>query len=121
MGAKWRIDNSAKVAGIQFNQSSTYQIVEINETGMTIETQIAQSAPPQDFVIPGVGKEVKGKITSLVSSGGGRYVMLFNSLLPVAGKSLTNTDSKTSVQIGTKEQPTNMSNKITIDLNISSK
>jgi hypothetical protein len=121
LGAKWRIDNSVKVAGIQFNQSSTYEIVEMSATGMTIKTQIAQSAPPQDLPMPGVGKEIKGRITSLISSGEGQYVMLFDSLLPVSGRSVMNTDSKTSVQVGTKEQPTNMSSKITIDLNISSK
>lgn len=121
LGAKWRVNNSLQVAGIQFNQSSTNEIVEMNQTGMTVKTTVTQSAPPQDVPMPEAGKEVKGKIISLISSGEGSYVMLFDSLLPVAGKSLTNTDSKTSVQMSASEPITNMSSKISIDLNISSK
>jgi hypothetical protein len=121
LGAKWRVNNALQIAGIQFNQSATNEIVEMNQTGITVKTTIAQSAPPQDIPMPGAGKEVKGKITSLISSGEGSYVMLFDSLLPVSGKSLTNTDSKTSVQMSASEPTTNMSSKISIDLNISSK
>ncbi len=121
LGAKWRIQESLKVAGIQFTQSSIHEIVAIDQTGMTIKSQIAQSTLPQDLPLPGVGKDIKAQITSLVSKGEGSYVLLFDSLLPITGKSSINTDSKTSVQMNANEPPTNMTSKIAIDLNISSK
>ncbi len=122
LGAKWQKQNSLNLGGIQLNQSSTYEIVKIDDTGMTIKTTIAQSSPPQDLPMPSsAGKEVKAKLTSLISSGEGESVMLFDSLLPIAGKSATTTDSQTTVQMSPGDPPTNMSTKISIDLAVSSK
>jgi hypothetical protein len=121
LGARWRTNDAIQVSGIQFVQTATYKIVELNDTGMTVETQISQSAPPQDLAIPGASKDLKGRITSIVSGGEGRYVMLFNSLLPISGKSSTLTDSKMSIQTSSKESPTNLSISISIDLNVGSK
>jgi hypothetical protein len=121
LGAKWQVNNSIQVAGIKFDRSSTYEVVEIDETGMTVKTTISQSAPPQDLPMPGAAKESKGKITSLVSDGEGKYTIRFDSLLPVSGNSSSNTDSKTVIQMDAKQPPTNISSKISIDLNVSSK
>ncbi len=118
VGAKWQTTNSLQVKGIQFNQSSTYEIADINDRGMTIKTKIVQSAPQQDIAIPGAGKEVKAKINSLNSNGEGKYVVLFDSLLPVDGNLSTTTNSNMSIQNSSKEQPTNVTSKIGIDLNI---
>lgn len=119
LGAKWRTKNAMQVSGIQFVQSSTYEVVAMSDTGMTIKTQTTQLAPPQNLAIPGMPKEAKGKLNSLVSSGEGQYVMLFNSLLPIAGKSSMHTENNISIQTSEKESPTNMSTKISIDLNVS--
>lgn len=122
LGAKWRMTNSLAISGIKFDLAANAEIVELTETGMTIKTTISQSAPPQEFTVPGVSKEVKSRINSLVSTGEGRYTIRFDSLLPIAGKSLTTTDSQTSVQTtGANEPPTNVSSQVSIDLNISSK
>jgi hypothetical protein len=118
MGAKWQTTNSLQVKGIQFNQSSTYEIAEINDRGMTIKTKIVQSAPQQDIAIPGTGKEVKAKLNSLTSNGEGKYVVLFDSLLPIDGNLSTITNSNMSIQNSSKEQPTNINSKIGVDLNI---
>jgi hypothetical protein len=118
MGAKWQTTNSLQVKGIQFNQSSTYEIAEINDRGMTIKTKIVQSAPQQDIAIPGTGKEVKAKLNSLTSNGEGKYVVLFDSLLPIDGNLSTTTNSNMSIQNSSKEQPTNINSKIGVDLNI---
>jgi hypothetical protein len=121
LGAKWRIEESLQISGIQFTQSSIHEIVAITETGMTIKSQIAQLSLPQDLPLPGLGKEIKAQITSLVSKGEGSYVLLFDSLLPVAGNLSINTDSKTSVQMSANDPPTNIASKIAVDLNVSSK
>jgi hypothetical protein len=121
LGAKWRVNNSIQVSGIKFDRSSTYEVVEINDTGMTVKATISQSAPPQDLPIPGAEKDAKGKIVSLVSSGEGKYAIRFDSLLPISGNSSSKTDSKTTIQVSPKEPLTNMASKISIDLNMSSK
>jgi hypothetical protein len=122
LGAKWRINNSMKLSGIEFVQSATSEIVEIDDMGVKIKTQMTQSAPPQDLNIPGTTTtEVKSRLTSMTSSGEGNYVLQFNSLLPVTGKFAAKTDSKMSVQSGSKEPPTDMSTKISIDLGFDSK
>jgi hypothetical protein len=121
LGGKWRVNNSIQVAGIKFDRSSTYEVVEIDDRGMTVKATISQSAPPQALPMPGAAKEAKGEITSLVSSGEGKYAIRFDSLLPLSGNSSSKTDSKTTIQVSEKEPPTNMSSKISIDLNISSK
>jgi hypothetical protein len=121
VGAKWQTTNSLQMTGIQFNQSSTYEIVEINDRGMTIKTKINQSSPQQDIAIPGAEKGVKARINSLTSNGEGRYVVLFESLLPIEGQLSTTTNSNMSIQNNSKEQPTNITSKIGIDLNITGK
>jgi hypothetical protein len=121
VGAKWQVNDSIQSGGIKFNQSSTYEIVEINETGMTVQNKITQSALPQDLKLPNLGKNVKTKLTALNSTGEGQYRVRFDSLLPISGKLLINTNSKMSIQISPKEAPANMVNNMTIDLNISDK
>lgn len=122
LGAKWSKQNALTVGGIQLDRSLTYEIVKIDATGMTIKTTIAQSSPPQDLPLPaGAGKDLKAKLNSMTSTGAGESVMLFDSLLPVAGKSVSTTDSQTTMQMSPSDPPTNMSTKISIDLNISGK
>lgn len=121
LGAKWRVQNSLQVSGIKFDRSATYEVVALDDTGMTVKTTISQSAPPQALPMPEAAKDAKGQITALVSSGEGQSQIRFDSLLPMTGNSSSSTDSKTTIQVGEKEPPTNMSSKISIDLNISSK
>ncbi len=120
LGAKWQMDNALQYNGMKLNQSSTYEIVKIDETGMTIKTQIMQSSPPQDISLPKVGK-AKVKLVSLNSNGEGSYTIRFDSLLPIAGGLLINTDSQMSIQNNPKEEPVTVVSKIGIDLNFSDK
>ncbi len=121
VGAKWQVNNSLQSGGIKFNQSSIYEIMEMNDLGMTVQTKVNQSALPQDLKLPNLGKDVKAKLTSLNSTGEGQYRVKFDSLLPISGKLLINTNSKMSIQVSPKEPPANVVNNIAIDLNISDK
>lgn len=121
LGAKWQTTNSLQMSGIQLNQSSTYEIVEINDRGMTIKTKINQSSPQQDLAIPGAPKAVKARINSLTANGEGRYVVLFDSLLPISGQLSTTTNSNMSIQNNSQESPTNVTSKVGVDLNITGK
>ncbi len=121
LGAKWRTTNSVAISGIKFDLAATTEIIALTDTEMTVKTTISQSAPPQEFIVPGASKEVKSQINSLVSVGEGRSTIRFDSLLPIASKSLTTTDSQTSMQMGANEPPTNVSSQVSIDLNVSSK
>jgi hypothetical protein len=121
LGGKWQVSNAIQAGGIRFNQSSIYEVVKMDNGGMTIQTKTTQSAPAQDLVLPGVGKEAKARLTSLNSNGGGTFTVRFDSLLPIDGKLSINTDSKMSLQASSKEPPTNMVNKMAIDINISAK
>ena len=121
LGAKWQTSNSIQSGGIKFNQSSIYEVVEISELGMTVQTKMTQSALPQDLKLPNLGKDVKAKLTSLNSTGEGQYRVKFDSLLPISGKLSVNTNSKMSIQVSPQEPPANMVNNMAIDLNISDK
>jgi hypothetical protein len=122
LGAKWKMNDTIKAAGIELVQSSTAEIVEISDTGITVKTRITQSAPPQELVLPATASSgVKSKLMSLTSSADGTYMMRFDSLLPVMGKISTTSESKISVQMAADQPPTNMSTQATIDLNISTK
>ena len=121
LGAKWQVTNSLQIAGVRVNQSSTYEIVKLDDRGMTVQNKTIQSSPPQELILPGMDKEVKAKLTSLTSIGQGNYTIRFDSILPIEGKVSVLTDSKMTIQINPKEQPTNLVNKMAIDLNISDK
>jgi hypothetical protein len=121
LGAKWQTTNSLQVPGIQLNQSATYEIVELNDRGMTIKTKITQTAPQQDLNLPGAGKEVRARLNSLTSNGEGRSVVVFDSLLPVSGQVSTTTNTNMSIQNNAKDTPTNVTSKVGIDLNINAK
>jgi Family of unknown function (DUF6263) len=118
VGAKWQVTNSAKISNIQMNQSASYEVVKMDDRGITIRTKINQSAPPQNFQVPGMDAKTKVKLNSLTSTGEGRYVLRFDSLLPVEGRLLLNTDSNMSVQPDPKEEPTNVVSKLAIDLTL---
>ncbi len=121
VGGKWQINNSLQTSGIQLNQAATYEIVAIDDRGMTLRSKLVQSSPPQDLDLPGKNKGAKGRINSLISNGEGRYVILFDSLLPIAGKVSIATESKMSIQNDPKESPTNITSNIGIDLNLTGK
>jgi hypothetical protein len=121
VGAKWKVNNAMQSGGIKFNQSATHEIVEVNDIGMTVKTQITQLAPSQDLKLPNIGKNAKIKLTSLASKGEGQYRIQFDSLLPISGKLSINSDSKMSIQSRSKEPPTSMVSNVVIDLNISDK
>ena len=121
VGGKWQVNNAIEAGGIKFNQSAIYEIVEISDIGMTVQTKMTQLALPQDLKLPILGKDVKAKLTSLNSTGEGQYRVKFDSLLPIAGKLLLNTNSKVSIKVSPKEPLANMVNNIAIDLNISDK
>ncbi|MCY7366728.1 MAG: hypothetical protein LH474_01065 [Chamaesiphon sp.] len=121
VGGKWQVNNVIQSGGIKFNQSAIYEILEISDIGMTVQTKITQSALPQDLKLPNLGKDVQAKLTSLNSTGEGQYRVKFDSLLPIAGKLLLNTNSKMSIKVSPKEPLTNVVNNIAINLNISDK
>ena len=107
------------MAGLQLNQAETYEIIEIDSRGMTVKCKVAQSAPPQDLAVPGAAANgAKIKIDSLNSSGGGTYVVLFDSIFPLSGKLSSLTESKMSVRINAQEPSTNITSKIAIDLDM---
>ncbi len=118
VGAKWQVTNSLKVSNIRMNQSSTYEVLKIDDRGITIQAKIIQSAPSQNFLIPGMDKKTKVKIKSITSTGEGRYVLRFDSILPVEGQMLLNTDSNMSVQVSPKEKPMDVATKLEIDLTL---
>ena len=120
LGAKWRTDNALQANGIKLNQSATYEIVKIDATAMTIKTQVTQTSPPQDMVVPNIGK-AKARLLSLNSNGEGSYVVRFDSLLPITGNLDLKTDSQMSIQSSAKEEPINVVSKIGINMNFSNK
>ena len=120
LGAKWRTDNTLQASGIKLNQSATYEIVKIDQTAMTIKTQVTQTSPPQNMVIPNMSK-AKAKLLSLNSNGEGSYVVRFDSLLPITGNLDLKTDSQMSIQSSAKEEPINVVSKIGINMNFSNK
>jgi hypothetical protein len=120
VGAKWQVTNSVKVSNIQMSQSASYEVVKMDDRGMTIQTKINQSAPPQNFQVPGMDAKTKVKLNSLTSTGEGKYVLRFDSLLPVEGRLVLNTDSNMSIQSDPKEDPTNVVSKLAIDLTLKS-
>jgi hypothetical protein len=118
VGAKWQVTNSAKISNIQMKQSASYEIVKMDDRGIEIRTKINQSAPPQNFQVPGMDAKSKVRLNSLTSTGEGKYVLRFDSLLPVDGRLLLNTDSNMSVQTNPKEEPTQVVSKLAIDLTL---
>ncbi len=118
VGAKWQVTNSLKVSNIRMNQSSTYEVLKMDDRGITIQAKIIQSAPSQNFKIPGMDKKTKAKIKSIASTGEGRYVLQFDSMLPIEGKMLLNSDTSMSVQASPKEKPMDISTKLEMDLTL---
>jgi hypothetical protein len=118
VGAKWQVTNSATVSNIRMNQSASYEVLKMDDRGITIRSKINQSAPAQNFQVPGMDPKAKVKLNSLISSGEGRYVLRFDSLLPVEGRLMLDTDTDMSVQPDPKEKPMNVLSKLGIDLTL---
>jgi hypothetical protein len=123
LGAKWQTTNSLTAAGVQLSQSTTYEVVAIDARGMTVKCKIVQSAPPQSILVPGAAANSSStlKIDSIDSTGEGTYVVMFDSILPIAGKLSSVTDSKMSFQNDPKQPVTQISSKVAIDLNMTGK
>jgi hypothetical protein len=71
VGAVWDVTRFARVLGMRFHESATFELVEVEGERLRLRFQMMQSAPDQTFTLPGQGEDFKTAIEAFQSSGRG--------------------------------------------------
>lgn len=77
VGAKWQTSAPLSIAGINLNQSATYELVSANRNLVNLRIQVAQQAPPQLVTPPGIpiSTNVKIQLKKLKTEGQGQSTL----------------------------------------------
>jgi Family of unknown function (DUF6263) len=116
IGAKWQVNDVIDVGGVNINQASTYEVIKIDDRGMTIKSKLTQSIPPKDLPSFTNRDGSTGKMLSYSSTGENVSVIRFNSLLPVSSRLSLDHNNKTSFQIGLTSRATSFRMKTVITM-----
>jgi hypothetical protein len=87
VGAKWRVLLSPKVDDIQLSQSTTYELVKLQNNIATLRIIIDQQAPPQQIInLEKLSKEKDLKVTlkSLTGKGQGQALLKLDQIMPLS-------------------------------------
>jgi hypothetical protein len=105
-GAKWRIVQPLQISGINMVQTSTYELVGVQDGVMTLKTTVAQSANPQVLKQSGLPANVTMQLNSMSSTGQGETVVRLDRLLPT--KAALSISSQSEMEVKSTRQGTPM-------------
>lgn len=120
VGAKWRVTTNPTVAGMNFSQTTTYELVSIKDNIATLNVSLEQQASPQILNVPGMPPGAKFNLKSHSATGTGQVIISLNSIVPT--RSNLSMDGTTVMEMEQKGQvPTNMTSNVTTELSMESK
>ncbi len=107
VGAKWQIQNRIEQMGFRIDQTTTYELLELDKKQGKIKLSLRQTAPPGDLSPPGLPAGASAKLISMKGSGKGQLVFDLEKSMP-NGLIETNSDIKLSVMMGDENQESSL-------------
>jgi hypothetical protein len=117
-GAKWEVTVPLKSQGMSIDQTTTYELVSLNEDTLNTKVSINQTAPKQKVQSPAM-PNMKLDLLKMSGTGTGEVSRNLGQLLPLSGAITSHTDLLMGVGVGAQQQT--MSMKMDIDLHLEAK
>jgi hypothetical protein len=81
IGAQWRVSSSVNIGGINLNQITTYQLVELQDNSFTLNVSVEQHAGEQNFSSPQMPSGAAATVKSHHALGQGRLTQRLDRLM----------------------------------------
>ena len=83
VGAVWDVTTAATTMGIRYQQTTTYELVAVEDGRLRLTWASRMGAPPQDFRPPGASEGETVKIPSMTSTGSGAALVDLSRPAPI--------------------------------------
>lgn len=106
VGAKWRVIQPIQTSGISLTQTSTYELVSVDQGVVTMKGSVSQDAKFQRLNQPGTPRNIVMNLKSMTSTGQGDMLFRLDRLMPT--KSTMTLTSQSEMEISSSNQGTPM-------------
>ena len=117
-GAKWEVKMAAKSQGMTMNQTTTVDLVSVEEDKLTTKSAIVQTAPPQKIQNPAM-PGIKIDLLKMNGTGSGDVAIDLAQITPLSGNVEMHSEMSMGMNQGGQKQTMDM--KIDMAMKIESK
>lgn len=121
VGAKWQVPNSVTANGMNVNQISTYELVDLKGNVATLQVNVEQQAQGQPINPPGLPEGASINLKSLQSQGNGKITMALNQIMPTSSNMSVRSNTEMTVKEAGSQQETPMGMNSAMEINLKSK
>ncbi|AUT01386.1 hypothetical protein CLI64_13810 [Nostoc sp. CENA543] len=122
VGSHWRVTSNINAGGMNFQQITTYKLINLEKGIANFNIAVEQIAPPsQNLTTPGLPAGVTLNLKSYQGKGQGEMTVALNKLMPVTSRMSLLTDMQISQKQVGRVAETAINQKISIDMNLESK
>jgi hypothetical protein len=114
-GARWEVRQAASSGGQTVFTKSTYEVVSIQGSTVTLKVATEQAAPPQSISNPGLPAGAEMYLENMSGTGQGTVVIKLDSLVPTSEMNMTSSMSM-SVSLGGQNQSIVSDNKVKVTI-----
>lgn len=83
VGARFEVTNTVESQGMKLDQTSTFEVVAMDERSVTLQTTLRQEGKPQAVSMAGLPDGATINLISMESTGTGRMTIVDGSIMPV--------------------------------------
>ena len=114
-GARWEVRQAAASGGQTVFTKSTYEVVSIQGSTVTLKVTTEQTAPPQSISNPALPAGAEMYLENMTGSGQGTVVIKLDSLVPTSEMSMASSMSM-SISLGGQNQSIVTDNKVKVTI-----
>jgi hypothetical protein len=107
-GAKWRVESEIESGGMRMKIINNVTLKDIKGDVITLQTDITQSAEPQDVMNPQMPPNAKLRLNSLKGGGTGAATLNLTRVAPLSGEASITSDVDMTISMPNMPQPQNM-------------
>lgn len=105
VGARWRVDQTLEMQGVEVSQSAVYTLESVGKTFGKMGVTVTQSAKPQRVSPPGLPPSVQAELVSLSGDGTGAISFALDEIVPPASSINASTKMVMAMSVqGTKQE-----------------
>lgn len=97
VGARWEVSSRYELNGMSLQQTSRFELVELQGERFTCKVTITQTAKPQQLQLPTLPPGTRAELVSMKGSGNGEMDVSLDRLAPTSSANVT-TDLKMRIQ-----------------------
>jgi len=110
-GARWMLEQHVATSGLVVDQSATYRLDAIDDAGLHLSLDLAQTAAPGPIEQPGAPDGTSATLLELTSHGSARMTMALVGIIPASEMTIT---SHNVIQVTDRQVATDVTIEFTI-------